>query len=699
MEYSQPGPWYNRYQRGYYDSGADSGLQPLNGYQFQRSGPCGRSYPDEDPHILDGFERYKENPQRYSRYNHWPQERSVRASYYSYPNYHSTRETRREQIARHDFSGRQAWVDSCSEFPDHPHQRAHWGPRMQFRPRPRSARYRRTDSQMSEQNAQDGWTRPQTQASNHRQQDFGLGRVPKLETWLFNTDAEPRYQPNEAYGTYGSQSAHEQNQFYPDTNQQADHWRRFWPGDYHGRRMFDESSPSRVHRGRSGFYKNPHEVLGNTAREDDFHRYQGIRVKNHRATGQRHSIHSRMTLNPECKKWYQNPGHTHPSHKGCAMHTKSSDLHRVPTPCVGNAQLRTPLAQQFHARFESFDKEHPNNSPGCSNADAAVSPPGSPIPPPCDEATAFESSGVGANFEQSRRRSDLSNGIGCGQNCCSPKDPCDKEAAHHGLPSRSRSHSRRYRQELRRRALAAIVLRIERIQLRREWEKLRREQDALLRGQRRLHYEWQNLEEERHRRSFHDDCESLFSGNETENSEADCEEPPPRGPERSRHEGWDAGCGQPSRAFWQTNEEPSVLLDNYNRQWNAVLSGTSSEIPWPTADLKAAMLSRSQSRVSREFDDDAPKLMMWNAFNFFACAFGVRANFKNSNSNMILNISNTPLELTKAIRKQATEDLKRWHQDKLACRSPELAGDESAKGVFAAVHRLYEICTERMKLL
>jgi hypothetical protein len=92
------------------------------------------------------------------------------------------------------------------------------------------------------------------------------------------------------------------------------------------------------------------------------------------------------------------------------------------------------------------------------------------------------------------------------------------------------------------------------------------------------------------------------------------------------------------------------------------------------------MLSRSQSRVSREFDDDAPKLMMWNAFNFFACAFGVRANFKNSNSNMILNISNTPLELTKAIRKQATEDLKRWHQDKLACRSPELAGDESAKG-------------------
>ncbi|KAI9879743.1 MAG: hypothetical protein M1830_007368 [Pleopsidium flavum] len=394
-----------------------------------------------------------------------------------------------------------------------------------------------------------------------------------------------------------------------------------------------------------------------------------------------------------------NPGYMHPSCKGRVMHPTPSSVHSVPTTCVDNAQPRSPTAPQSDARFESFDEDYQNSPSGCSNAnsDAEVSSPEISIPAPCDQAKAFESPRVGANFDQTRRISESSNGINCGSSCGSVQDPGVKEASHHGLPRLSGSPSRRFRHELHRRALAATVLRIERVHLRRAWEKLRREQDALLRGQRRLRYEWQKLHEERQGRSFHDGSESLYSGNENEDSEANSGKPHFRRPERSPHEGWGASCDRPSTAFWQTRDEPSVLLDNYNRQWDAVLSGTSYEIPWPTADLKAAMLSRFQSRVARAFDHDPPKLMQWNAFNFFACAFGVRADFKNSNSNMILTISNTPLGLTKAIRKQATEDLKRWHQDKLACRSSELAGDERAKAVFAAVHCLYEISTERIK--
>lgn len=370
-------------------------------------------------------------------------------------------------------------------------------------------------------------------------------------------------------------------------------------------------------------------------------------------------------------------------------------MYRLLISCIGSTRSGKRNSKQTHVRFESTDGYQSYIPPRYSSDGAVGSPPETSIPLPYDQPRPFEQSQFRTKHEQPERRTNKSNNMDFKPSYNSHSDQHDEEATFQHFPRKAGNQSRRIQQELHRQKLAATLIRLERAQLKRERDKLRREQDELLRSQRRLRHGWRTLQEEKQRRASHYQSDSFQSS--SEHSEADNEDQPTPRAERSRHTDWTGNRDRASEPFPETVNDAKALLDKYNAQWHALQTGTTTSIPWPTPDLTAPALTNPVPLPSN-IPSSSQTLITYNAFAFFTSAFGLQASIKPSNSNIILDIiGDTSVELTKAIRKQATEDLKRWHQDKLGARGGGLVGDERAKAVFVAVLRIYEICTGRLR--
>lgn len=292
---------YSHRQRGYYDLRATPGLQAPNGYQSRRPGPDGRKWPNGISNGLNGFKDYRGNAQWYGHDDRWPQERAVRTPYTAYPNYHHSRQPNQELL--HGHSGRQPWILSDGRLSNYPYRRPHSRPHIQFRPWPRSAKYRRSDFQPSDSH-----------------QDASLGGPPYLETWLFEPNAVPIYQPYEAYGGFGAQSGHEQQPSHYDSEQHLDHWPWVWPGNHPSKRRFDQSTPSPFQRAHSNFYGNPHlahETPADTARGKN-HRHHEKRAKNGRPEDHGNFPDPCATSDAKPKDGLLNSQYVH-IHKACAI--------------------------------------------------------------------------------------------------------------------------------------------------------------------------------------------------------------------------------------------------------------------------------------------------------------------------------------------------------------------------------------------
>lgn len=407
-----------------------------------------------------------------------------------------------------------------------------------------------------------------------------------------------------------------------------------------------------------------------------------------------------MGPSPEQQRLYGSPSINPRLSRSFARETASYGLHNVPVATTENISPGAWPNQQPNRQAEPVSQNY-SKSPQCpSNTTPAQPLPTNPSYPL--EASWHESPYQGNNFQQRRRKSESSDDTDARESYFATQDSRHTgESSYSRLPYRTRSHSKQARQELHRCALAAAALQLERSKLRREWKKLHREQEMLLHGQRHLHQEWQNWKGKHQHRSYpNNDSESLDASNEIEtSSESDDAEPLPHKPRHRRTEDLRDDGFRPSTASEQTGQDPRMLLNKYNQQWSAVLSGSSTDIPWPTADLKAATLTKPHHRTHQVLLNNAnpQDLLKWNAFNFFTSAFGSHATLKQTANGISMNISATSLEVVKEIRNQARKDIKRWHQDKLGWRGVELPSDEWAKAVFAAVYELFKVCSERIR--
>ncbi|MCJ1366178.1 hypothetical protein MMC16_005304 [Acarospora aff. strigata] len=394
-----------------------------------------------------------------------------------------------------------------------------------------------------------------------------------------------------------------------------------------------------------------------------------------------------------------------PLKRSYADQMASSRPHAVPTTSADSNPVQTPQTQQPSFRYDVPNAAHTQNRQGPS--DTARPPPksGARTSSPWHTARPTGSFRRRKTTKQPQPESESSDHPDSGQSYHSSEESGDRlNSAHQSLPHRTKSTSKRIRQEVHRCAVAANALQMERVQLRREWKKLRGEQATLLQGQRRLRFDWQNLRQERQRNYFrNDDSESMGSSNQSaRSSHSDYAEPQARRPQkRQQPEDSDAGRFRPSTPFDQASHQPRLLLEKYNSQWNTLLRSTSPDIPWPTNDLEPASLTKHQHRTPQVIikSCDPQEVMKWNAFNFFTSAFGIRPTLNKSANKITLGISTAPLEVVKALRQQVREDIKRWHQDKLGCRGAALGSDERAKAVYAAVFELYAVCNERIRRL
>ena len=481
---------------------------------------------------------------------------------------------------------------------------------------------------------------------------------------------------------------------------QANHRPGLSPGDYHRRWSYHHYSPLRTHPARNatgGAMDPDHNPGAETTGRDCCNRHHGVSDKNHGATGPVYPGRVERSTSPEQQRPYRRQRSTPRLHRGFVAKTGSHGLHNAPVTPIENIRPPKRPIQLPQCRSERDNQSYQEIPLGPSNATATSPPPASP-----HEARPFQSFYLADSFEQRRRDSESSDGTDAIEGCFTSQNTYHKgEPTYNGLPHKTRSTSKQIRQDLHRCALAAAALQLERSKLMTEWKKLRREQETLLNGQRRLRYNWQSWKQrQQHQSDRNDESKSMGSSNETESSsKSDYAETSAQKSQHHHTENSGAGYSRPSAAFEHTNHDPRMLLDQYNRQWSTLLSGSSTDTPWPTADLKAAALSKPHLRTPRALLRSAnpQDLLKWNALNFFTSAFGSRATLKQTANGIVMNISTTSLEVVKAMRNQAREDIKRWHQDKLGCRDGELASDERAKAVFAAVYDLYGVCSERIR--
>lgn len=487
-----------------------------------------------------------------------------------------------------------------------------------------------------------------------------------------------------------------------DSILQADHQSGLSPGEHHSRWSYRQSLSGDPLLGRKvyhGILDPASNFQTNTFRPDCCDRSHGILDKDCEATGLAHPLYAEMGTSPEQQGLYKRPSVNPRLSRSFSRETASYDLHNVPVASTENISPGTRPNQQPNRRSEQFNQSYSKLPQSPSNPTPAQPLPRNPSFP--HVASRHESSYLGDSFEQRRRKSESSDDTDTREGCFATQGSRHTgESSYSKLPYRTRCPSKQARQELHRCALAAAALQLERSKLRREWKKLHREQEILLYGQRRLHQEWQNWKGKHQHHSYSNNySESMDASNEIEtSSESDDAEPLPH---RSRHRRAEDLCDdgfRPSTASEQTSHDPRILLNKYNQQWSALPSGSSTDIPWPTADLKAATLNKPHLGTQKVLNSANPQdLLKWNAFNFFTSAFSSRATLKQTANGISMNISATSLEVVKEIRNQAREDIRRWHQDKLGSRGVELAGDERAKAVFAAVYELYVVCSERIR--
>ncbi len=687
MDYPQPVSWYARCQRGYVDFPLNLGCEPHGTHGYPRQGSYRRRYPDTEPHMLGVFE-HKSG----LRWNNAP---NLLPNGPLIPGYEFLHQARWVNGVQHGLLGVGNPTACWSGTRGHPHQRPQWRPRLQYHPRPRSAKYGSADSYSMEQEARNHWTKVHMQSANVRHGDIDSGNVHKSEERLF---AMPS-QAHEKYVAFDTQPIHQQNSFLHDNSLPAGHRPRlFWQKSYK-KQAYDEASPLYAERRRQpqdGFPSSRRDTRTDTVEEGLPLEQRGKSSKHQTKKNATHPDHGPRAPDPNLKKRSREP-----SSPQRTPHKTSPRNRKGPTVCTGNAQPRVPPTQRWESRFERWNKtSHPKVPLGASEAAAASSPTCKPASVPQDQPSSFEQSPEEEEEEDPPTpRSDSSDNVDFGHRFRPSRHKGNsEEQAYHDMPKRTRSTSKQVQQEIHRCALAAKALHIERVRLKKEWGKLRREQDALRLGQRRLHYDWQAFQQQRQQSFVHDnddDTEFLDSGDESDVSSAeDRAESPPRKHNRRWTEGYENSFTPPT-TFEKTSSNSQTLLEEYNQRWEALLNGITPDIPWPTTNFRASTLSKLQYPSSESLSPQ--ELMKWNAFNFFTSAFRVKPSLRRSDYSMIYGIRNPPLEVTQAILKQVRQDVKRWHPDKLGCRGAELAGDERAKAVFAAVHELYRICTARTK--
>jgi len=675
MDYSQQAFLYSHRQGEFHERLAYGPTSP---------GSYGQRYPVVDSHMVGGLENYEPKPRWSSHHNYWQQ---VPLSN-DYSGHHRERPGRGMY---HQTQAGRPWSGPEPERPGYFPQPANWRPRAQYHPRPRSARFRVSNPYAPDHGIPNCWTNVYGRG-RHVEPD--LEGLPRAQTTTFDTNTIPRSQHNQHHNANLNQGVNEQFMSQQEYMPQADGRPGLSPGDYHSRCFYTQHSPEHTRTGHRSYHGvlDPAFIFGaETTGQGYGHRNHGISDKNHKTTSS------------EQQRPYRRPSSTR-FNRSFATKGASYGSHNVPITSTENIASQKRPTQQHNCRSERVNKSYPKVPLGRSNNTAAAPQPGNPSSP--HQASRFQSFYVGDSFEQSRRRSESSDDTDTREGCFATHDSRHKgESDHHRLPYRTRSTSKELRQELHRCALAAAALQLERSELRREWMKLRRGQETLLHGQRRLRHDWQNWkgkQQQHPSRHDDDDSESMDPCIETESSSrSDYAEPAPHKSQHRRAEDSGAGCFRPCTASEQTNHDPRRLLDQYNRQWATLLSGHSTDIAWPTADLKAATLSNPTFRTPRPLLNRAnpQDLLKWNVFNFFTSAFGSRATVEQTTNGIVMDVSSTTsLEVAKAIRNQAREDIKRWHQDKLACRDGELASDEGAKAVFAAVFELYGACSERVRM-
>lgn len=625
------------------------------------AGRRGRSA-DAYPHMLDGLESYSQAVPSYNEGYFWDM---------GWLNYtHS--DGHRAELGygrQRDIGGARPWLGSWSEPIPQPHQRAHHSRPTPYHPWPRSARYPYTNHYRSDHEARGQWAKSPPNTSRGTQGGAGTSGFPKPDPGTFFANAVPRCrcQLCNAHGASMYQDLPSDHSVRRDTHPRAGcgPWLPSTDHDKGPRMQSSAAHESMKYRSQT------HGPDGAEERGWEGRNY-GLGEQHNKYMYQHQPVH-KQTVSDSCHRDRRraSPG-VQQSHNVPDSHPHLSSLdERLRAGDLGN---HPRSAKQWIPEVDRHYGDAHAQGSGWSNAAVTGSPPTSPATPPSSDEPHL------------------------GPSLGSPREHGTRVPVHEHL-YRGVLGTRRLRQELNRCALAAKALQTEKAHLKREWRKLRREQEELLLGQRRLRHDWRKFQQDRQRSRSHDrTSESSAWSEESGGSFEDTAPPPP--PEqghRTRRKCDNANRFKSPVRSAEAFRKSQELLEQYNIRWAAFSRGADPEIPWPTSDLEPTRLSEPQYGMSQTLGGNHADLMRWNAFSFFASASGAVPVLKKSDSNAVMDISSAPLDVITALRNQARVDVKRWHQDKLACRNADLASDERAKAVFAAAHRLYGICTARIK--
>ncbi len=680
MDYSPHALLYHHRQDEFHQLAAGGARERLGTYRI--TSPCSyrQRYPVVDSHMVGGFEDYRPKPRWSSHYQYWAQ---MPLS----PNYSGHHQERSWHRIYHPTHGERPWAAPGTEHSGYISQPAYWRSRAQYHPRPRSARFWSSNPYVPEHRAPDYWTNAYGRG---RRVEPDLEVLPRMQTTMFDTSTMPGDQRDRHHGANLYQEANEGFMSQQNSMTPADLRPGLAPGHYRSRWSYSRHSPEHTHTERRSCHGDLDPAFNSgaeTTGQECGHRNYGISDENHGTTGSKQQRPYRRSSSTRLNRNF-------------ATKNASYGLHNVPITSTENIAFRQRPTQQPNRWSDRANKSYPEILLGPSNTTATPSLPGNPTSP--YERSKFGSFYVGDSFQQRRRRSESSDDTDTKEGCYATQySRYQEDPTHPSLPPRTSLTSKDIRQELHRCAQAAAALQLERTQLRKEWKQLRREQETLLYSQRRLRHDWQNWKDKQHQHPHrHNDAESMDRRNDTASStDSDPAEPPPPQPHHRPTTASYAESSRPSPAPHQTNPNPALLLAQYNHQWTTLPPTTSP--PWPTPDLHASTLHLPNPHTPRILLHSANKqdLPKWNAFTFFTSAFGTRATLTPTATGIAMNIdtSTMSVEVAKAMRDQAREDVKRWHQDKLAGRDGALVGDEGAKAVFAAVLELYAVCGERVR--
>lgn len=687
MDYSQHAAWFYRHQGEIYEPTADSGHERLGSYGITSPDSYGQRHPTVRHHMVNGLEDFRPKPRWSSQYNYWAHV-PVTSMYSDHP------QERPGRAIYHPTHGGPPWLGVLTEASGYLSQPVRSRPRTQYHPRPRSARFQACESYVPGH----GYPRFRTNVyglGTHAEP--GSGGVPRRQKDIFMTNPTPRSQRDRYYGTCVDQDTNERFVSQQDSMPQADHGQGLSPGHYGNRWTYSPPSPAHPHTGDRAYYGVPDPAFISPAAVTGRH----CGYKNHGISDKNHG-----TPLPEQRKPYQRPDPNTRANRTFATETAPNGWQRAAVTSEENNPPGPQSIHPPHSRPERVRRSHPKIPLNPSNTAAAPPPAGNASSPPA--ARRFEPFYSGHPTEQRRRQSESSTDSDTVDGCFATHNSHQtRESTYPTLPHRTRSIKRQVRQELHRCALAAAALQLEKSKLRREWKKLRREQETLLHGQRRLRHDrhaWTEAQQQPPLRS-----ESTDPRNETDSSsDTESLDPPPHSRTEDSRPSHHPRPPPPAPSPTPTPHSPTQLLAQYNHRWTLLLlhpttTTPTPRIPFPTPDLLAPTLfTRPPILFTTANPLDVPK---WNAFTFFTSAFGCRAAVTQTPSGLVMGIGrNTSLEVLKAMRDQAREDVKRWHQDRLKLvrgREGEWSADgdegEGAKAVFAAVLGLYGVCGERIR--